>query len=125
MLQGEESALSTMFRRVQDILFMDVQQILGGRAARPPIQPRRPSGRVVRRPSQAAEGVASRASTFEVSGEIRRGLEAPYAVNDTEFFLVDSTWVFGDVQIGAQATVTVCAAQGKLVAKKIVIARPG
>ena len=60
---------------------------------------------------------------FALEGAIQAGTNSPFSINGKDFSITDDTWVVGDLEIGAYASVRGPLKGGKRVATKVVIYR--
>lgn len=61
---------------------------------------------------------------FTLEGQIMRGNRGAFSVAGEDFVISNDTWIFGDVVVGALATVHGVTKNGERIARKIVVTQP-
>ena len=127
--QQEETAVSAVWKRIQNVLFMDLHprpfMIETAATRRYRAQARLSSRGIAPGAAPGEQTVAPTAKRSALSttfsGPLERGRETPYAIAGNDFIVTPDTWIFGNLDVGASSTITTQHVDGKLVAKKVVM----
>ncbi len=112
---------------VLDMLLKPIPYLPGNSliSPRPPsrneVKRRREKRKGKRQPAQLEGKMGETAQQFTLKGVIERGSRTPYALNGNDFSLDSDTWIFGEVRVGAEATVIGLRMSDVTYAKKIII----
>jgi len=129
--EQEETAVAAVWKRIQNVLLMDIHPrpfMIETAATRKYRAKARLSSRGISADGSAALSTDSSAPSIKrsalsttFSGPLERGRESPFAIAGNDIHVTPDTWVFGNIEIGATATITAQHADGKFIAKKIVM----
>ena len=129
--QQEETAVAAVWKRIQNVLLMDVHprpfMIETAATRRYRAQARlssrgiAPAGAAAVEAKPAAPAVKRSALSTTFSGPLERGRETQYAIAGNDIVVTPDTWIFGNLEIGATSMITAHQVDGKLVAKKVVM----
>ena len=129
--EQEETAVVAVWKRIQNVLLMDIHPrpfMIETAATRKYRAKARLSSRgigtegaSVTSGEQVTPSIKRSGLSTTFAGPLERGRESPFAIAGNDIHVTPDTWVFGNIEIGATATITAQHVDGKFIAKKIVM----